>query len=236
MRRILAALIPALAMLLNSPAAQAETYRLSLAELTSTPILLEILKNIEVANPGLKFQVTVAPFPRSIRAVVEDRSADMHFPFLRPVSDSELPFDVSAAAALQSPFMIYENKNKPLDTKKLSQYKIETDMAHTGVFPFPTIGSGDIAASLRKVDAGRIDAFIFEQHNTDKQLIAGGYKNIHRKPYGMLDTCFVLPKGSKGGATDKALVKAIENAKASAAYNDYLAKIEAQNTPDGWQQ
>ena len=132
--------------------------------------------------------------------------------------------------------MIYENKSKPLDMSNPKQYKIETDMGHTGVFPFPTIGSGDIAASLRKVDAGRIDGYIFDELSTDEQLVAGGFKNVHRKLYSWVDACFVLPKGSKGGALDQALTRIMANAKNSQGYKDAYGKLKAMYKGEEWQQ
>jgi polar amino acid transport system substrate-binding protein len=217
-------------------AVQGETYKVSVAELPITTIFLEDLKNIEAANPGLKFEVTISPFPRSIKAVAEDHTADIHYPIIRPIDDKALPFDVSTSATTQVPFTIYENKSKPLDVKNLKQYKIETDFAHTGVFPFPTIGSGDINASLRKVDAGRIDGFILDEYSTDKRLTEGGFKNIRRKLYGWLDVCFVLPKGSKGGPIDQALTQAIEVAKNNQGYRDSAAKTRALHKDENWQQ
>jgi polar amino acid transport system substrate-binding protein len=104
------------------------------------------------------------------------------------------------------------------------------------VFPFPVIGSGDIAASLRKVDAGRIDGYVFDAYSTDEQLAAGGFKNIHRKLYSWIDVCFVLPKGSKGGPLDHALGKMTENAKNSQGYKDAIAKYNALFKGEDWQQ
>jgi polar amino acid transport system substrate-binding protein len=227
--------LAALAMLV-SPSAQAESYKVSVGKIPATPILLEILKSIEAANPGVSLEISVVPFPRSLKAVVEDHTADCHYPYIRPVDESALPFDISTANTFRSPFMIYENKNKPLDVKNLKQYKIETDIGHTGVFPFPTIGSGDIASSLRKVDAGRIDGFIFDELSTDEQLVAGNFKNIHRTPYAWVETGFVLPKGAKGGPVDQALSKMMENATNNQGYKDAIAKLQAMNKGDDWQQ
>jgi polar amino acid transport system substrate-binding protein len=233
-RRAVAGLVASL--IFCPQAVQGETYKVSVPELPITTIFLEDLKNIEAANPGLKFEIAIAPFPRSIKAVVEDRTADIHYPIIRPIDDKALPFDVSTSATTQVPFTIYVNKSKLLDVNDLKQYKIETDFAHTGVFPFPTIGSGDIGASLRKVDAGRIDGFILDEYSTDKQLIAGGFKNISRKLYGWMDVCFVLPKGSKGGPLDQALTRAVEAAKNNQGYRDAIAKARALHKDENWQQ
>ncbi len=226
----------AAAMTLCAPAVCAQTYKVSVGEIPATPILLEILKSIESANPGVKLEVTVRPFPRSLKAVLEDRAADFHYPFIRPANEASVLFDVSTEPAFRSPFMIYENKNKPLDMSNPQQYKIETDMGHTGVFAFPAIGSGDIAASLRKVDAGRIDGYIFDELSTDEQLVAGEFKNIHRKLYAWVDACFVLPKGSKGGSLDLALTKIMENAKNNQSYKDAYGKLKAMYKGEEWQQ
>ena len=210
-RRVLPALVLGLmiATAAHSPAAQAETYKVSLAELPFTPVLLEILRKIEAANPGLKFEVTVAPFPRSIRAVVEEHTADMQFPFLRPADESQLPFDVSAAAAFQSPFMIYENKRKPLDTNNLQQYKIETDRAHTSVFPFPVIGSGDIGASLRKVDAGRIDGFISSRPTPIGNLLRAVSRTSIAGRMGCWILALFCPRAAKAGRSTGRSFKAM---------------------------
>jgi len=214
----------------------AETYKVSVGEMPATLIFVEILKSIEAANPGLKFELTVAPFARSIQAVLADHTADFHYPVIRPAGGKTLPFDVSDASPFQTPFIIYENKNKLLDVKNLQRYRIETEITHIGLFPFPTIGSADISSSLHRVDTGRIDGFVYGATSADRKLIEGGFENIHRKLYAMMDVCFVLPKGGKGGPVDQALTKAIETAKSTEGFKHATAKYRAMYKGDDWQQ
>jgi polar amino acid transport system substrate-binding protein len=232
------AIVPALiaSVLFFAPAALAETYKVSVGEMPATPIFLEILRSIEAANPGLKFDVTIAPFPRSVRATVEEHTADFHYPIIRSAEGASLPFDVSSATVFLTPFVLYENKNKPLALNNLYKYKIETERTSSKLFPFEIKESDNVSASLRKVDAGRIDGFIYGATGADAKLVEGGFKNIHRKLYAMMDICFVLPKGGKGGPVDQALTKAIETAKSTQAYKDAVGKYRAMYKGDDWQQ
>lgn len=48
-----------------------------------------------------------------------------------------------------------------MDPNRLANYLIETDVAHTPYFPFDTQPSAYILSSLKKLELGRIDGFIF---------------------------------------------------------------------------
>ena len=52
----------------------------------------------------------------------------------------------------------------------MADYLIETDVAHTLYFPFDTQPSAYILSSLKKLELGRIDGFIFADDATDPGL------------------------------------------------------------------
>ena len=133
------------------------------------------------------------------------------------------------------PFVLYENKAKQLDLKNLGQYNIETEAAHTGLFPFRTIPSGDLLASLRKVDAGRIDGFIFAGVDIDPIVAQGNYKNVHRQLYGYFDGVFLLPKWTKGDEKDKLLTAAITKANQDPSVKAIIARALATYKGVDWQ-
>ncbi len=82
-----------------------------------------------------------------------------------------------------------------MDPNRLADYLIETDVAHTLYFPFDTQPSADILSSLKKLELGRIDGFIFADDATDPLIKANNLQNIQRQLYRRFEVKIVLPKG-----------------------------------------
>ena len=165
---------------------------------------------------GKEIDIQVVPFNRSIRDVIEGK-ADFHMPLIKNdiVDLNKLEYTYAKPVLWHVNFVLYTNKDKPIDKSKLKDYKIETDLAHVSYFDFPVKGSTRIDSSLKKVNAGRIDGFIFADFAADPIIKKEGLKNVHRELYKVFDSCMVLPKGEKGKATDVFLTETIEKMRAA---------------------
>jgi len=197
-----------------------------LADTPDKGVLIDLVKAIEKES-GIPIKREVAPFVRSMDAVINHR-ADFHLPLIMvPNADeSKLEYDHATETIFHVNFVLYSNKNKPLDMSKLGSYKLETDRAHIQYFPFPTEASSSLENSLKRVDAGRIDGFIFAALESDSIIKQDNLKNIHRSLYKTFDVKIILPKGGRGGETDKLLTSAIESLRKKGLYDKIMASVE----------
>lgn len=196
------------------------------AESTEKGVLVDMSKAIADAS-GNKLDLQVVPFKRSMDNVIT-KKVDYHAPLImNPTIDPKtLKYDHSTETIFHVNFTMYSNKNKKIDKNKLKEYTIETDAAHTQYFPFPMVSSSDLEASLKKVDAGRIDAFIFADQASDPLVKKLGLKNIRRELYQVFDVKIILPKGGAGGATDKMISAAIKKLKDEGKWNPIMSVID----------
>jgi polar amino acid transport system substrate-binding protein len=173
---------------------------------------------------------------RSLAAVV-DGNADLHLPLLRPPHPEAIPFDVTAARMWEVPFVIYTNKDKPLDAAALHEgtYKLETEVAHVGYFDFPVNGSAGFESSLRKVDAGRIDGFIFAANIIDPVVQTLGLSHIHRAFYRNFDAVGVVRKDAAGAAANRWFSAAIAAVQTDPAFLAVQHKIVGGYRGPDWQ-
>lgn len=196
------------------------------AESKDKGILVDMVKAISEAS-GKPISFEVVPFARSMDNVIT-RKVDFHAPLIKNpnIDEKTLKYDHSTVTIFHVNFTLYTNKSKPVTVENLSKAKVETDAAHTQYFPFPTIASSDLEASLKKVDAGRIDAFIFADLASDPLVEKLKLKNIKRELYKTFDVKIILPKGEHGGATDKLLSEAIDKLKASGKWQQIMGPLD----------
>lgn len=188
-------------------------------------VLIDLIKALE-KEAGVTIKREVVPFARSMDNVINHR-ADFHFPLIvnPETNPAKLDFDFSAETVYTVNFVIYSNKNKPLDTARLATYKLETDRAHTQYFPFPVDPSVSLDSSLKKIEAGRIDGLIFADVAVDPLIKEMGLKNIHRSLYKVFDVKFVLPKGGHGGETDQMLSAAVRAVKKNGTHDRIMGPV-----------
>ena len=196
------------------------------AETTDKGVLVDLVKAIAKTS-GKDIEIQVVPFNRSIRDVVEGK-ADFHMPLIKNdiIDLNKLEYTYAKPTLWHVNFVLYTNKNKPIDKSKLKDYKIETDLAHVSYFDFPIKGSTRIDSSLKKVNAGRIDGFIFADFASDPVIKKEGLNNIHRELYKVFDSDIVLPKGEKGKATDVFLTETIEKMRADGSFDKIMSPID----------
>ena len=131
----------AVAALLASGTARAASLRVSIAEMPDpvvTESLVQAIRFAAAKDTGVSIEVTTTSFPRSIQNVI-DGAADIHLPMIRVPHPETLAFDLSTAAMGIVPFVLYMNKNKPVDialVRKGGKYEIESETASTGYWDF----------------------------------------------------------------------------------------------------
>jgi len=141
-----------------------------LADSNEEGVLVDIVKAIDEVWEEGTIEIIVAPFARSIQNVING-DADFHIPgFVANVPDPSLPVPLARCPVPlgEVEIVIYSNVRNPV-----SREDIEAAMAAGGEFPyvieagiqemfdFPTASSSSTEQSLRKVQAGRIDAYLW---------------------------------------------------------------------------
>jgi polar amino acid transport system substrate-binding protein len=184
--------------------------------------------------PGTTVEVTTAAFSRSIGMVVAG-DADLHLPIIRPPNEDAADYAFSTATIARTMFILYTNKDKPLDRANLGHYAIETEANHVGCFEFPVQPGAGFEASLQKLAAGRIDGFIFGGATIDPILDRLKLTAIHREPYKLFDIAAVIAKGTKGGPIDDLLTRAIKAAADDPAYQAETRKMLIGYRGPDWQ-
>ena len=81
---------------------------------------------------------------------------------------------------------------------------------------------------MKKVDAGRLDAFIFADAAADQFIKQNKLTNIKRQLYKRFDVKIILPKGGRGGPTDKFLSENIAKLIKSGEMAKIMGQIDAQ--------
>jgi polar amino acid transport system substrate-binding protein len=205
---------------------RAADMKATLAKMPTVGIFVELVKTMAKTS-GKDIEIQVVPFNKSMHDLV-DGKADFHIPLIKAdnIEEAKLDFANSTETIFHVNFVLYTNKNKPIDKNKLKDYKIETDLAHVPYFDFPIKGSTRVDSSLKKVDAGRIDGFIFADSASDPILKKEGMKNIHRELYKVFDVKIILPKGEKGKATDAFLTETIEKMRADGTFDKIMSPID----------
>lgn len=225
---------------LVSPA-YSQTYSATVRQLATTDMYTNLIKAI-AEEMKVTMNVQAMPGGRT-NYLVENKQTDIILPDLKipdPAKQAALKYDYSTSTMYSLSFVLYTNKNKPVDLADLRKgntkgYKVETDVSQVNTFEFVGTPSTNLDASLKKVDEGVIDAFIFSQSTGDALLKKGGFKNIKRNFYGIYEMVFGLQKGQRGGQLDKLLTEGLKRIKASGKYDEILGKAVKDGTYQEWQ-
>lgn len=197
---------------------------------------VDIIKAIDdVYEDGIILR-KVYPFPRSIQNVIIG-NADFHLPMIRNriVPEESLPYSFTKVKMGDVCFVIYSRKNNPitferiqgLKGKKPFPLKIESAGGLLIYFDFPITESIGIENSLKKINLGRTDAFIFAQEETDFTLRELKLKHIHRELYDTFDDVFLIQKGNKGKEIDTIISGCLKKLKASGKLQPLYQKVHA---------
>jgi polar amino acid transport system substrate-binding protein len=221
--------------------AYSQTYSVTVRELATTQMYTNLIKSI-ADEMKVTINVQVMPGGRT-NFFIENKQTDIILPDLKipdPAKQAALKYDYSTSTMYSLSFVLYTNKNKPVDIADLKKgntkgFKIETDVSQVNTFEFVGTPTTNLEASLKKVDAGTIDGFIFSQSTGDALLKKGGFKNIKRNFYGIYDMVFGLQKGQRGGTLDKLLTEGLTRIKANKKYDEILGKAVKDGIYQEWQ-
>ena len=219
--------------------AAGKTWKASLAQMPvyaenrDKGILVDFVKALEKAS-GDKVEYQVVPFPRSMNDV-QEKNVDFHLPLIQlPGSETGTDkFDYSTDIIFHVNFTLYSGKAIDITAATAGKFKVETEAAHTNYFNFPIAPSSNLEGSLKKVDAGRLDAFIFADGASDPIVKQAKLTNVKRQLYKRFDVRIVLPKGARGGPTDKFLSDTIAKMVKSGEMARIMGPLEAPF--DNWQ-
>jgi len=159
-------------------------------------------------------QITIErfPFKRSLMMAATGE-ADFHFPLIkdRKATDTALPFGYSSSTLFTINFVLYTRSEVNLDIDNLQNYRLATYGGHADLFPFPISEDYSIEGSLRKVDSGRIDGFIFADSGADPVLFELGLMGIKRQLYKVYDVHAVISHQAKKGPIDQFITEVSAN-------------------------
>lgn len=213
------------------PASFAEAYKVVAPQLSpaTTQVYSDIAQAVIEAT-GNTATVEKLPFARCIY-MMETNAADIEsliVPIVDKAKIAQLKYDYATGEVGKIVFVLYYNKNKPIKVEDLKSgkakgLKIETDISHVDHFPFAVIGSSSFEASIKKVDSGAIDGYIFAQPSVDAALRKLGLKNVSRAYYDTFQMKFLIRKGQAGGATDRMLTDGLAKIRANGTYDRIMA-------------
>ncbi|MQQ07526.1 hypothetical protein GFB49_03585 [Epibacterium sp. SM1979] len=183
-------------------------------------ILPDVMRLIG-ASAGAEFGMIVQPFKRSIMSVAKGKH-QAHLPFLNPGNGSVpapgLAFN--STPLFHTQFSLFHRPGVEIDMSNLASLNIETELAHTDLFSFPTTGTSCIPCSLKKVVAGRVDAFLFANLDVIAIAEAEGITGLAETLYKRYPTHFVIKEGDT--EIDALLTKGIEDAVQSGSLQEVL--------------
>ena len=203
------------------------------AESLDKGALVDLVKAIAVQS-GKDIGLVIEPFARSMNNVKVGK-ADFHMPLIAipGIDQATLDYAYSTQTIFHVNFIMYTKKGSGMTRDKLATAKVETDMAHVAYFDFNIKGSPSLEQSLKKVNAGRIDAFIFADSAADPLVKKNKLTNIQRELYRVYDVKIILPKGGQGKETDTFLTQNINTLRANGNFDKIMAPLERPY--DNWQ-
>jgi polar amino acid transport system substrate-binding protein len=227
--------------LLGATTLGAQTYKVALMELPSTPLYRDLTVAIG-EEAGVKLEIQVVPVARAI-GLVESRQVDLECPQLVSRNAERLrnlPFDYSTEIIYESAFVLYTNKAKPVDLANLKGgnsrgYVIETDLSNLSSFEFTGSPTTNLEGSLRKVDSGAIDGFIFSQTVGDPIVKRLGLTNIRRQLYDNFPLVYALQKGGRGGPVDRMLTAGLARLRANGRLEKLIGEYARASKYVDWQ-
>ena len=241
MRKKMSVLLIFISMLCFSAASGAKTYKVAILEITSA----NLYENLFIAlgeETGNVFQTKVYPIARATY-MIENNLVDIQAPRIKGKDEAynaALKFDFAAESISKIPFVLYTNKNKPLDVDNLRSgnskgYKIEVFGPNVYQFGFRAIVSNKPMPSFRVLSAGRIDGYISAQDTGDEVLKSLKLTNIRRQLWDLFDISITLQKGQAGGKLDKIISEGIKKLKAKGKLDQIMSGIEDHSKYVDWQ-
>jgi ABC-type amino acid transport substrate-binding protein len=178
-----------------------------MADSPESGVFVDFVKALDEVWEEGTIDITVVPFARSFESVMRG-DADFHIPsFINPeVPESVLPFSWPETPMGIVTLLIYSNERNPITMEDIEAamaaggefpYIIEVGAGTEGMFLHPVQGSNSTEQSLRKVQAGRVDAYIWPPEG-DLVVREFGLDRIHREIYSSFADIIVVAKSPRG--------------------------------------
>lgn len=206
-----------------------------LAESPNRGVLVDFVRVIS-KTLAIPVHIRVKPFKRSIADVISGE-ADLHIPIQKPLYVLKgQAYEFTDAVINHVHFVLYTHKSHPISVEDLYRKKgldIHTDASMLRFFSFPTQPSFHIEGSLRMVDKGRIQGFLFADSVADPIVKRLSLSNVHRQLFKTYEVVGIVSKGQRGKAADQFLKKGVAALKAKGLYMTYMSAVEFPFDP--WQ-
>lgn len=198
-----------------------------LADSSEQGILVELVKAMRPYFRGGELNLLISPFARSL-SMVAHGMCDVHMPMLKNPAmgllDPQLALTDDVLFRVQ--FVLYSHMDTPEQgSAALRNMRIETDLAHTRLFPFPVAGSTCLACSLKKVRYGRIDGVIFAAKEMNLLLRREHITGLRMTPYGQFDVHAVVRSGAAGVAAAQRLHTLLDQLRQSGEYQRIMQPL-----------
>jgi ABC-type amino acid transport substrate-binding protein len=190
-------------------------------------VIINLLKAIDDEYKDGNLNIKVFPFMRVIRNV-EVGESDMGIPiaFSSHIDANSIKYIYSSEVVFHNVFGLYTQKDRQEITKdNISNFRVETDNAWINMFSFKIEGNSKIESSLRKLDAGRIDAFIMGIPATDPELKRLNLKTIKRQFFMDVDMKMIFPKTNEGKEMEKKISEILKKLKENGKYKEIMGKL-----------
>lgn len=210
---------------------------------------VDLVKAIDGLYTDGNIKIVANPIARA-QQLVAANEADFYLPkvITKYTDTSKMPYHVITKPIGHSAFVLYSNVNKKLTKEDLDkamdkggefQYKLESTPGLKESFKYPYSVSNSVEESIKKVDSGRIDGFIWAQEDVDSYLNSAKVKSIYRSHFYDFDDVIVLAKNDKSEKIDKALTECIEKLESLGKLSDIYSNIhvpykEWQPADMGW--
>ncbi len=229
------------ALIFNSFLLSAKEYKVAVKDLATKQIFIDLINAIGEATGNI-FNIEVVPASRA-DYLIENKQVDIQYPIIilpDAKKQKELKYDYAGGVIFKVAFVLYTNKDKPIDIQSLRKgnsknYKIEVSASRMSDFEYTVIPSNNAEASLTKVSNGTTDGLIFAQPDGDALLKKLGLKNIKRQLWLEYENTFSIQKGGKGGEIDKMLKDGINKLKKSGQFEKIMGNYSKTAKYDNWQ-
>lgn len=206
--------------------AEARPLKAGVADLNNHSLFVTFSKQFQEEVGKENFTYELLPFARSIHEVTYKEN-DLHYPAMEPEKNKDsFPYDFSETSMGTVYFGIYYRTGTEVPMQDLNKLEIETDLALADFFAIKMSGTTCLECSLKKLANGRIDAIIYSSRVMDSFIQTYKIKNVSSMLYKTFPIKFILPKGQRGGETDKYLAKILERMKKNPLYRDTLKKLD----------
>jgi hypothetical protein len=207
----------------------AKEYKVAIKQLPGLSDMF--VKNVKtiIEATGNTAKIEVVP-PGKSEYLIIAKKVDLEYPCIfipQLKKGTELKYDYSSVTLGKIPFVLYVNKNKPVDIESVkkdhrTKFMIEIEPSIYDKIDYVFLQTTNMEASFKKLSMSKIDGYITVQATGDMYLKKSGITNIKRILWNEYEWTFSLQKGTKGGEVDKMLIDGINILKKNGKYDELL--------------